>query len=132
MIAQRRAFKADRVHRLDDRVHVAFFHAPLIGDVVAHRVALKKVAIVQQDRVRGLGADVGDMRGSPGQPHRVDGAVAVIVIGKDVHVEVGRLHNAQVCLAGGSAGRERVQHHKRGSSGGRGQKGASAHGRNTK
>ena len=58
VVAERRAIVAQRVHRLDDRMDVAVLHAALIGDVVAHRVALQEVAIVDEDRIGRLGADL--------------------------------------------------------------------------
>ena len=58
VIAERRALVAQRVHRLDDRMDVAVLHAALIGDVVAHRVALQEIAIVDEDRIGRLGANL--------------------------------------------------------------------------
>ena len=52
MVAQRGPVKSQRVHRRDDRVHLSLIHAPLIGDIVAHRVALQEIAIVEKDGVR--------------------------------------------------------------------------------
>lgn len=62
VIAERAAVVDEHVHRGDDLMHVAFLHAALVGDVIAHRIALKKIAIVDEDRVRRLGADGVDDR----------------------------------------------------------------------
>jgi hypothetical protein len=42
------------MHRIDPRVAAALFHTTLLGDVIAHRIALQKVTIVAQQRIRGL------------------------------------------------------------------------------
>ena len=109
VVAEGRGVEAHGVHRGDDRVDIAFGHALFIGHVIAHRVALQEVAVVEQHRVGGLGANVGDMGGGAGEAHRVDRFVAVIVIGHDMDVQVGRLHQPQMRLARGRPGRERMQ-----------------------
>ena len=125
VVAKCRGFEAHRVHRGDDRVHVAFFHPSLIGDVIAHGVALQKVAIVQQQRVRRFGADLGDMRRSPGKAYGVDRLVAIIIVRPDVHVQVGGFHDPQMRLSGLRLNRERMQRGKCGSR--RGKEYAAAH-----
>lgn len=109
VVAERRGVEAERVHRLDHRVHRAFGHAALIGDVVAHRVALQEISIVEQNRVGGLGADVLDQPRGAGEADRVDLLVGVIIIGVDVDVDVRRLHDAQMRLSTLGPDRERVQ-----------------------
>ena len=109
VVAEGRGVEAHRVHRGDDRVHVAFFHAALIGDVIAHRVALQKVTVVEKERIRRLSPDIGDMGGGAREADGVDGAVAVVIIGPDMHVEVGRFHDAEMRLSGGGPGGEGVQ-----------------------
>ncbi len=117
MIAQGRGVKAKRIHRLDYRVHVAFFHAALISDVIAHRIALQEVAVVQHQRIGRLGADRLDDAGGAGKSDGVDLFVGVIVIGKDMHMQVRRLHQAQVRLIGGSTEREGVKGQQTGRAG---------------
>ena len=99
-------------------MHVAFFHAPLVGDVIAHRVALKEVAVVEEKRVGGLGPDVGDVGGGAGETYRVDRAVAVVIIGPDMHMEVGGFHDAQMRLPGGGTRGKRVKGDQAGAGGG--------------
>ncbi len=125
VVAERRAVEVQRVHRGDDGMHVAVLHAALVGDVVAHRVALQEVAVVEQDRVRGLGADRVDMGGGAGEADGVDRLVGVVVVGEDVDVQVGGLHDPQMRLAGLGAGRERVEDDERRAGGG--EEGAAAH-----
>ena len=45
-------------------MHVTFFHAPFISDVIAHRIALQEVAVVEKHRVCRFAADVGGMGGA--------------------------------------------------------------------
>ena len=125
VVAEGGAVEVQRVHRGDDGMHVAVLHAALVGDVVAHRVALKEVAVVEQDRVGGLGADRVDMRRGAGKAHGVDRLVGVIVVGEDVDVQVGGFHDPQMRLARLGAGGKRVEHDE-GRAGG-GQEGAAAH-----
>src|SRR5690606_26560929 len=93
------------------------------GDVVAHRVALEEVAVVDQHRVGRLGADRVDDRGGAGEAHRVVRLVAVIVVRVDVHVQVGRLHDAQMRLVGLGARGKGMQDHDRSGGGAAGQEG---------
>lgn len=62
VVAERRAFIAEQVHALHDRMQVAILHPPLVGNIVAHRVALQKVAIVDQHRIGGFLAHRIDQR----------------------------------------------------------------------
>lgn len=97
------------VHGVNDGVGIALFHAAGIGDVVAHRVALQEVAIVEEDGIGGLGADALDKAGGARQANGINGFVGVIVIGENMDMQVGGFHDAQMGLIGGSIGRERVQ-----------------------
>jgi len=112
VVAQRSCIITNGIHRGDDRVQIALFHPPLIGDVIAHGVALQKIAVVQQKRVGRLGADVSDMGGGAGQTDGIDRFVRVIIIGKDVHVQIGGFHQPQMRLPGGGTGRKRMDHHQ--------------------
>mgnify|MGYP007031381861 CR=1 FL=1 len=85
--------------------------ALLIGDVIAHRVALDDVAIVDQDRVAGFGADGVDDRRSARQAQRVVGRIGVVIVREHRDMQVGGFHQAQVRLAGGGLYGEGVQHH---------------------
>ena len=124
VVAERRAFVAEQVHALHDRVEVALLHALLIGDVVAHRVALQQVAIVDQHRIGGLLADAGNQRGGARQAHRVVRLVGIVVVGQHVHVDVRRLHDPEMRLVGGRARRKRMQHDDGAHGGGSCQEGA--------
>ena len=126
VVAQCRGVEAHRVHRRDDRVHVAVLHSPLIGDVVAHRVPLQEITVVEEDGVRRLGPDIGDMGRGARETHGVHRAVAVIVVGEDVDVKVRRFHDPKMRLVCLGPGRERMQHREgRGS----GKKSTAAHGK---
>ena len=96
VIAQRRRLDAELVHHADDRVDVALLHAPLIGHVVAHGVALEKIAIVEEEAVRRPGTRFFYQGGDLGEAHRVVLAVAIVVVGVDEHVDVRRLEQAEV------------------------------------
>ncbi len=113
VVAERAAIITQHVHGIDHGMLVAGLHAALIGDVVAERIALQEVAIIHQHRVSGLGADGTDDRGSARQTHRVVRLVGVIIIGKDVDVDISRFHDAQMRLIGRGAGGEGVQQHQR-------------------
>ena len=111
MIAERAGLVVQDVHRLDHGVDVAVLHAALIGDVVAHGIALQEVAIVEQERVLGFRADrVDDGRGAR-EADRVGALVGVIVVGKDVDMDVRRLHQPQMRLVGRGTNRVGMQQH---------------------
>ena len=113
MVAERAAIVTQHVHGVDHGVLVAGLHAALIGDIVAERVALQEVAIVHQHRVSGFGADGVYDRGRARQSHRVVRLVGVIIIGKDVNMDIGRFHDTQMRLVGRRTRSKRVQHHQR-------------------
>jgi len=98
VIAERAAIIAEHVHRLDHRMHVARLHALLIGHVIAHRIALQEVAIVDQHGVSGLGADAVDQARGARQSHRVVRLVGIIVVRHHIDVDVGRFHQPQMRL----------------------------------
>jgi hypothetical protein len=77
MVAKRGRIEPQCVHSLNDWVHIALSHAALIGDLVAHRVAP-------------------DQRGSPLQPDGINGTISIIIVGKNMNVEVCRRHDPQV------------------------------------
>ncbi len=64
------------------------------------------------------------MGGGAGEADGVDRLVGVVVVGPDVHVQVGRLHDPQVRLPGLCAGAERVQQAQGHAGGGGAQKAA--------
>ena len=121
VVADGSTIKADGVHGRDDGMGIALGHAAFIGHVIAHGIALQEIAVVQEQRVRGLGADVVDERGGAGEADGVDVAVAVVIVREDVHVKVGGLHDAQVSLARLCPCGEGVEGNK---TGGGGKKGA--------
>ncbi len=128
VIAHGRAVVAQHIHSLDDRVNVAVLHAALIGDVIAHWVALQEVAIVDEDRIGRLGADGVDDRGGARDAHRVVRLVGVIVVREDVNVQVGRFHDPQMRLVGLGARGKRMQDDQRTSRGGAGEECAPGNG----
>ena len=103
VVAEGGDFVAERVHGGDHRVDVAV-EALFIGDVIAHRIALDDVAIVDQHRIAGFGADGVDDGGGAAEAHRVVRSVGVIIIGEHGDVQVGGFHDAQMGLIGLGAG----------------------------
>ena len=108
VIAQGGGFIAQRVHCGDHRVDIAV-KALFVGDVIAHRVALDDVAIVDQHRIARFGADGIDDGGGAGEAHRIVGGVGIIIIGENGDVQVGRFHDAQMGLVGLGAGGKGMQ-----------------------
>ncbi|MNK68144.1 hypothetical protein D3C87_874950 [compost metagenome] len=113
VVAERAAIITQHIHGIDHGVLVAGLHAALIGDIVAERITLQEVAIIHQHRVTSFGTDGVDDRGGAGQPHRVVRLVGVIIIGKDMNMDVSRFHDAQMRLVGRCARSKRVQQHQR-------------------
>jgi hypothetical protein len=98
--------------------------ALLIGDVVAHRVALDDVAVVDEDGVAGFGADRVDDRGGAGEAERVVGGIGVVVVGEHSHMDVGGLHDSQVRLTGSSLNGKWMKDHRCAGSGRAGEESA--------
>ena len=117
MIAERATIIAEHVHRLYHRMHVARLHALLIGHVIAHRIALQEVAIVDEHRVAGLCPDAIDQTCGARQPHRVVRLVGIIVVGHHVDVDVGGLHQPEMRLIAIGAGGKGMQRDERGRGG---------------
>ncbi len=117
VVSERADSIAKRVHRLDDRVDVAILHAVLIGHVIAHRIALQQVTVVDQQGVGRFGADVIDDRRGARQTHRVVRLVGIVVVWENVDMDVGGFHEPQMRLIGGRARREGVEQNKRRSRG---------------
>ncbi len=97
VIAQRADLIAERVHGGDGGVRLVG-EAALIGDIVAERVALDHVAIVDEYGVAGFGADRLDERGGAGEAHGVVGGVGEIIIRIDRNVQIGGLDQPEVGL----------------------------------
>ena len=117
VVAEGRGLDPDGVHRGDDGVHVAVFHPAFVGDVIAHRVALQEVPVVEENRVGGLRPNGAHDGGGARKADGIDGLVGVIVVGKDVHVQIGRFHQAKVGLVGAGADREGMQCDQAGAAG---------------
>jgi len=98
VIAERAAIIAEHVHRLDHGMHVARLHALLIGHVIAHRIALQEVAIVDQHRIAGFGANGIDQACGTRKAHRVVRLVGIIVVRHHVDVDVGGFHQPEMRL----------------------------------
>ena len=114
MVADGSTIEADGVHGRDDGMGVTLGHAAFIGHVIAHGIALQEIAVVQEQRVRGLGAHFVDERGGAGEADGVDLPVAVVIVGEDMNVEVGGLHDPEMRLSGLGAGGEGVEGNKTG------------------
>ena len=98
VVAQRAGIVAEGIECCDGGVDVTLVKALFIGVVVAHRIALDQVTIVEQHRIAGLGADGFDDGGGARQAHRVVGGVGIVVIGQDGDVDIGRLDDTQMRL----------------------------------
>ena len=109
MIAQRRRLHPNRVHRGDHRMGLATPRIARVGHVVAKRVALEEIAVVEQDRVRALRPDRADVGCGSGQARSLDRTVGIVVVGRDMGVQIGGLENAQMHLARSGRRRERGQ-----------------------
>ena len=73
-------------------------HATGKGDIIAHRVALQEVAIVKQQAVGRAPAQLIDQGAALRQTDRWVGAVVVIVIGGDMHMQIGGFQDPQMGL----------------------------------
>jgi hypothetical protein len=116
VVADRAAIVREHVHGGHHRVGVALPHAAPVGHEVAERRALDQVAVVEQQAVRRLRPGGPDERRRAGEPDRVVGGVAVIVVREDVHVQVGGLQDPQPHERG--ALRERAARERGGGCGG--------------
>ncbi len=96
VVAERAAIVIEGVHGGDHRMDVAFLHAAAVGDEIAQGRALNQIAVVEQQAVLRLGAGGLDEGGRARKADRVVGRVAVVVVRQDVHVEIGRLQDAQL------------------------------------
>ena len=110
----------------DHRMDVAGLHAALVGDVVAHRVALQVVAVVDEQRVGRLGADRLDDRRRCGRGPPCRSACRRSSRRAARAVQVGGLDDAQVRLARLRTGREGVERDHRSECGRAGKKPAAA------
>ena len=109
VIAERAAIIAEHVHRLDHRMQVARLHALLIGHVVAHRIALQEVAIVDQHGIAGFRADGINQACGARQSHRVVRLVGVVIVRHHVDMDIGRFHQPQMRLIGRGARGKRMK-----------------------
>ncbi len=98
MVAQTDGVDAERLHRRDDRMATARFAPPphhALQNGVAHRVAMQEIAVVEQERIGGLGPPGADQRGGPGKACRDRGQVRQVVIRQDMHMHIRRRHDPQ-------------------------------------
>ncbi|OIQ68195.1 hypothetical protein GALL_502160 [mine drainage metagenome] len=122
VVAQRRCLNPQHVHRLDCGVDRVAVHALFIGHVIAHRVALQKIAVVDQHGVGRFGADTRDQGRGAGEANGINGFVGVIIIGVDIHMDISGFHDAQMGLIDSSACRKGVKRYQGCSCGGLRQK----------
>lgn len=87
VIAKRAHVIAHGIHRRDGGVARAA--TGLARSIIPQRVALKEIAIVQQQAVPHLLLTAHCQRGDPRQPDPVAGAVAQIIVGQHMHMHVG-------------------------------------------
>jgi hypothetical protein len=87
-----------RVHRRDDRVRLARAKPAFQSHKVAQRIALQHVAAVKQQSVGRLGAAVQDQPRRMRQAKFFGGLVGIIVVRKDMHMQICGLHKPQVRL----------------------------------
>jgi len=96
VIAQRDRVEVERVHRGDDRMHVAVAQAAFMRDIIAHRRALQEITIVEEQRIRRFGPGLFDQPCGADQADALPRTVGIIVIGKQVQVQVGGLDDPQM------------------------------------
>ncbi|MMZ60828.1 hypothetical protein D1872_229450 [compost metagenome] len=108
MVPQVAGIVIQQVHRLEDGMRFAFFQRFYRGDVIAQRVALDQVAVVDEQTVFGLGAGLLDQRCRLSQTVFVRRLIRKIIIIDHVHVQIGGLHNSELHSGiGGSFGGRR-------------------------
>jgi hypothetical protein len=102
VVAQGHRVIAQMLHRRDHRVYglAAVFLAVRGGagrlrHVVGQRAAVQKIAIVQQEATRNLGARLGDQAGNLCQTSVWRGAVGQIIPRQDMAMQIGRGQNSQ-------------------------------------
>ena len=119
VVAERGRVIAKLVHRRDHRMGVCPTLPPLVRpvrDVIGQRAASEKIAIVQEQAARNLGAGGGDQAGDLGQTPVGGGLVAQVVPRQDMAMQVGGGQNAQgdaravLCLGRGALGVRTVSH----------------------
>ena len=98
VVADVRCVVIQRVHHFQGWVQLAWLQRLDAGHVVAQRVALQHVAVVEEQGVLRLCARRADERGGAVQAVVFHRLVLVIVPGQQVHVDVGGLQNAQLEL----------------------------------
>jgi hypothetical protein len=108
VVAERAHFVAQRVHRRDHWVRLVV-EALLVGDVIAHRIALDDVAIVDEDGIAGLGADLLDDCRGAGEAQGVVRRIGIIVVREDGDMDVGGFHDSEVRLARRRKNGERME-----------------------
>lgn len=104
VIAERAAEIGQGVHRREHRMGLAGLQPLLVGDVVAKRGTLQEIAIVEEQAVLRVALSRLDQARGLGEADRVVVAVAEIVVGHDVDVEIGGLQHAQLQLRRGLCG----------------------------
>ncbi len=95
MIADIGRVITQKVHRLVNRMHLALFQAVALCHVIAKRVALDQVTIIDQDDVFGLTARVFQQGRDLGQTDRIRRTVTIIIVIDQMRVDIGGFQNAQ-------------------------------------
>nr|WP_281840168.1 hypothetical protein [Sinisalibacter aestuarii] len=98
VVAERDRIDPERGHGGDDGVtptQLAAAPHHIAQHRVAHRIAVQKVAIVEQQRVIGLRPRGADQRCGARQPGGDRGHVRQIIVGQDVHMHIRCRHKAQ-------------------------------------
>ena len=109
MIAQSGSVITNSIEGSDDRMAVAFFHATLIGDVIAHRIALQKISIIDEQRICRLGTNLIDDRSGPRQPDSIARFVRIVIVWEHVNMDVSGFHDPQMRLIVGRRRRKGMQ-----------------------
>ena len=95
VISKRRGVVSQRVHRRQDRMRLARRDPPLARDVIPQRIALQKIAIVQQQAVLHLPTGFGDQLRRAGQTHVCAGRIGKIIIAQHIHMQIRGGQDAQ-------------------------------------
>jgi hypothetical protein len=91
-------------------MHVAILHFALAGDIICERITREQIAIVDQQGVGGLAADMPDECGRAGKADSVCRLVRLVVIRVHMNMKTGRLRDPGMRLTGFCSGRKRMEY----------------------
>ena len=87
MIAQRAAVVPQHIHRRDHRVGRGLIR--LKRQIIAQRIALQKIPVVQQERIARPRPKISYQTGRTRQAHGLGRLVGIVVVPAHMHMQVG-------------------------------------------